>query len=69
MGGFKVLFLSPSQLKPSNHLCFWISRIPPLPNPSLSEGVSRHSFLIKFPAFLLIFREKSMASMPFKIML
>lgn len=40
IGALRLLFLRPSKLKPSNHLCFWISRIPPLPNPSLSVGIS-----------------------------
>ena len=40
IGALRVLFLRPSKLKPSNHLCFWISRIPPLPKPSRSVGIS-----------------------------
>lgn len=40
MGGFSVFFFMPSQLKPSNHLCFWISRIPPRPKPNRSDGLS-----------------------------
>merc|ERR1719507_2508962 len=30
MGGLKLRIRNPSQLNPSNHLCFWMSRIPPL---------------------------------------
>ena len=40
IGAFSVLFLRPSKLKPSNHLCFWISLMPPRPKPNLSVGIS-----------------------------
>ncbi len=40
MGGFRLPFRSPSQLNPSNHLCFWTSFTPPLPTPRRSVGLS-----------------------------
>ena len=44
IGGLSVRFLRPSQWKPSNHLCFWMSFKPPLPQPSRSCGFSLNSF-------------------------
>ena len=50
-GALVVLLRRPSQLKPSNHLCFWISLIPPRPNPNRSEGFSLKQINVKHCLF------------------
>lgn len=59
--GLKTYFLT--------HLCFWMSLIPPFWYPSLSAALSLHNFLISSRARLVMLLGKSIASIPFKIML
>lgn len=49
IGGVTVHCLNPSQLNPSNHLCFCISLIPLRWFPNLSAGLSLNVKLIKRP--------------------
>ena len=53
----------------STYLCFFMSTIPFLPYPNLSDGLSRHSLLMSMWALRLIFFGNSITSMPLRIIL